>query len=466
MKFLVNTHIHILRNEVDAGLLKRLKRELTFDNPEYLNRVRLGKSTWSVPEKIEAFRITGEELIIPRGCSRIVREIFGTVEYVDCRSGGVPLQALPNLPFKLRDYQEEAACLMKRKHQGVVIVPCGGGKTVIAVEAIRRLGTTTIIMVHTLDLLSQWKEVLKTAGIEAGEIGNGKFEVKPVTIATVQTLSKMLNKLKKEWFEQWGCLILDESHRSPCKTFYRVINNFPAKYRFGLTATPEREDGLTPLLYFLFGDPIFEIDRKTLVAKGYLTAVAVQPVFTAFNYPYYGPDDRNAMLDTLVNDIDRNLHIVAEVAGAVEGGYTCLVLTGRVEHAELLTAKLQRLGIRAEALLGKVKKPERDIIRKRMIEGELKVIVATLVADEGLDLPNLSAVFFTFPSKALARILQRSGRVMRPLPGKTEPIIFDYVDVNLRSLKQQYYQRRTAYHQLRATILEPKTVGDGFNRGH
>ena len=414
MKFLVDTHIRIPRNGVDRDLLKRLQRELTFDNPDYLNRIRLGKSTWNVPEKIEAFRITGEELIIPRGCSRIVREIFGTVEYDDRRSLGVSLPVIPKMQFKLRDYQEEAAQLMRRKHQGVVIIPCGGGKTVVAVDAIRQVQVTTIVMVHTLDLLSQWKEVLKTAGVEAGEIGNGKFEVKPITIATVQTLSKMLNKLTKGWLEQWGCVILDESHRAPAKTFYRVINHFPAKYRFGLTATPEREDGLTPLLYFLFGDPIFEIDRKSLVAKGYLTAVAVQPIFTVFNYPYYGPDDRNAMLDTMVNDIERNMHIAAEVAGVVEGGHTCLVLTGRVEHAELLTAKIQRLGIRAEALLGKVKKPERDIIRKKMIVGELKVIVATSVADEGLDLPNLSAVFFTFPSKALARILQRSGRVMRP----------------------------------------------------
>ena len=79
MKFTVDTHIHIPRNEVDAGLLKRLKRELTFDNPEYLNRIRLGKSTWSVLEKIEAFRITGQELIIPRGCTRMVKEIFGEV---------------------------------------------------------------------------------------------------------------------------------------------------------------------------------------------------------------------------------------------------------------------------------------------------------------------------------------------------------------------------------------------------
>ena len=306
MKWLVDTHIHIPRNEVDRDLLKRLKRELTFDNPEYITRVRMNKSTWNIAEKIEAYKITGDELIIPRGCNRIVRDIFGAVKYDDCRSTGVHLPAVPKLPFKLRDYQDEAARQMKRKHQGVVIIPCGGGKTAVAVDAIRRVGTTTIVMVHTLDLLSQWKEVLKTTGIEAGEIGNSKFDVKPITIATVQTLSKMLNKLAKEWFEQWGCIINDESHRSPAKTYYHTINHFPAKYRFGLTATPEREDGLTPLLYFLFGDSIYEINRKTLVERGYLTAVAVQPIFTTFNYPYYGPDDRNAMLDTMVNDADRN----------------------------------------------------------------------------------------------------------------------------------------------------------------
>ena len=458
MKWHVDTHIHIPCNEVDRDLLKRLKRKLTFDNPEYLARVRMNKSTWNIADKIEAYKITSDELIVPRGCNRIIKEIFGAVEYDDRRSAGVPLPAAPKLPLKLRDYQDKAAEQMKRKHQGVVIIPCGGGKTAVAVDAIRRLETTTIVMVHTLDLLSQWKEVLKTTSIEAGEIGNSKFEVKPVTIATVQTLSKILNKLAKEWFEQWGCVILDESHRAPAKTFYRVVSHFPAKYRFGLTATPEREDGLTPLLYFLFGDPIYEINRKTLVEHGYLTAAAVQPIFTDFDYPYYGPDDRNAMLDTLVNDADRNRHIAADVAGAVEGGHTCLVLTGRVEHAEMLTAKIQQLGIWAEVLLGKVKKSDRDIIRRKMLAGELKVIVATSVADEGLDLPNLSAVFFTFPSSALARILQRSGRVMRPVPDKPEPIIFDYIDIQIQTLKQQYYQRRRAYHQLRATILEPKIL--------
>ena len=141
MKWRVDTHIHILRNEVDRDLLKRLMRELTFDNPDYINRVRLGKSTWSVPEKIEAYRVTGEELIIPRGCNRIIKDIFGMVEYDDCRSLGVPLPDILKLPVRLRDYQVEAVRQMKRKHQGVVIIPCGGGKTVVAINAIRRLKT-------------------------------------------------------------------------------------------------------------------------------------------------------------------------------------------------------------------------------------------------------------------------------------------------------------------------------------
>ena len=83
MKWHVSTHIHIPRNEVERDLLKRLKRKLTFDNPEYITRVRMNKSTWNVSEKIEAYKITGDELIIPRGCNQIVRDIFGAVEYDD-----------------------------------------------------------------------------------------------------------------------------------------------------------------------------------------------------------------------------------------------------------------------------------------------------------------------------------------------------------------------------------------------
>ena len=167
MKWLVDTHIHIPRNEVDRDLLKRLKRELTFDNPEYLTRVRMGKSTWKVPNKIEAYKITGDELIIPRGCNRIVKEIFGAVEYDDRRSSGVPLPVIPKLPLRLRDYQDEAVQQMKRKHQGVVIIPCGGGKTAVALDAIRQAQTTTIVMVHTLDLLSLRRELLKMAGMKS-----------------------------------------------------------------------------------------------------------------------------------------------------------------------------------------------------------------------------------------------------------------------------------------------------------
>ena len=873
MKFVVDRHIRIPRVAENKQGIRELKKRLTFDNPEYINRVMMGKSTWNVEEKIEAFSITEDQLIIPRGCAGLVKEIFSDIEFNDCRTEGNPLPEIPVLPFELRDYQLEAARLMKRKEQGVIIIPCGGGKTVVAVDLIRQLKTTTIILVHTLDLLSQWKDVLNTAGVDAGEIGNGKFEVKPVTIATVQTLSKMSNKLTKEWFEMWGCVIQDECfvgethismaegtlkmikdiqindrvvslnpitlrtgtgrvtkihtsiatdlvrirtgqsiiectpthrlwvyrdgrltkiianniqsddylpaprklphnirranntvedavlrfyaavsmcghvskdcntikieiskdkewyqkivedfvtlrslkkyvvkitsrgtlllkisdpnikgeliskagvvsgkkskvitiqdwifrlplrqiavfistcfscegnvsdkalminvcssvfikqlqllllkfgigssyqiidrtkklhhntiyrctiagenlarfesliglnlprkqilllqgiqtsrtsgeilplmdkvlkageelgitthdlshkykiaadkrgksitritikrlldlgggksqvvdeierlskirllkilniqrikvenipvfdltvendhtfcangiftsncHRAPAKTFYNVVNQFPAKYRFGLTATPDREDGLTPFMYFTFGDGIYEIERKTLVKAGFLTSVSVQPIITDFEYPYYGPDDMAAMLDTLIHDGDRNAHIVAEVFGAIEGGHTCLVLTGRVEHAEYLHKKIQSLGITTDLLLGKVKKADREKVRKSVLKGEVKVIVATTVADEGLDIPNLSAVFFTFPSKAHARILQRAGRIMRPSPGKPEPIIFDFADMNIRPLKRQYYQRKKAYHQLRATILNLKIL--------
>ena len=454
MKAIVDTHIRIPRSKSYRREIKQLRRKLTLDNPEYINRLKLGKSTWKVADKIEAYVLTDVELIVPRGSVHLVKKLFPGITFNDRRTVGTALSEAIALPFELREYQREAVSEMKKKQQGVVIIPCGGGKTVVAVDLIRRVRTSAIILVHTLDLLSQWKDVLKNAGVNAGQIGNGKCEVKPVTIAMVQTLFKKLNEFDREWYEQWGCLITDEVHHCPARTFQQVVNKFPAKYRIGLSATPEREDGLTPLMYFTFGDPVYEIERKALVKGGYLTPVSVQPIHTEFEYPYYGPADMAAMLDELVKDGDRNAHIVAEVFGAVDAGHTCLVLTGRVEHAEYLHRKIQSLGISVAVLLGKVKKADREKVRKNVLNGKIKVIVATTVADEGLDIPNLSAVFFTFPGKAQARILQRAGRIMRPSPGKPDAIIFDFVDLNITPLKRQYFQRRKAYHQLRATILD------------
>ena len=460
MKAIVDTHIRIPRLKSYRREIKQLRRKLTLDNPEYINRLKLGKSTWKIADKIEAYVLTDDELIVPRGSVKMVKEIFPGITFDDLRARGSALSEAFMLPFELRDYQKDAVSKMKRRQQGVVIIPCGGGKTVIAVDLIRRLKTTTIILVHTLDLLSQWKEVLKSAGVNAGQIGNGAYDIKPVTISMVQTLFKQLKEHDPEWYEQWGCLICDEFHHVPARTFQHVVSRFPAKYRFGLSATPDREDGLTPLMYYIFGDPVYEIDRKTLVKQGYLTPVSVLPIHTDFEYPYYGPADMAAMLDELVKDADRNAHIVAEVFGAIEAGHSCLVLTGRVEHAEYLHEKILSLGIPAEVLLGKVKKADREKVRKSVLNGATKAIVATTVADEGLDIPNLSAVFFTFPGKAQARILQRAGRIMRPSPGNPEAIIYDFVDLNIKPLKRQYYQRRKAYHQLRATIL------DGCDRDH
>ena len=168
MKWHVSTHIHIPRTKTNRDLIRQVQKELTFDNPDYIARVRMGKSTWKTPPKIESYKITGDELIVPRGCNRIIKDIFGNVEYDDYRSAGVPLPIAPKLSFRLRDYQDEAARQMKRKQQGVVIIPCGDGKTVVGIDVIRRLGITTIVMVHTLDLLSQWSEVLRCAEVDTG----------------------------------------------------------------------------------------------------------------------------------------------------------------------------------------------------------------------------------------------------------------------------------------------------------
>jgi len=213
-------------------------------------------------------------------------------------------------------------------------------------------------------------------------------------------------------------------------------------------------------MHHVFGETVFQIERTELIQLGYLTPVTVQPVDTDFYYSYYGADDHTRMMTYLVEDADRNRLIIDLVKENVNRGHLCLILTGRVEHAEWLADSLTESGIECDLLLGKVKKSERQRIRQKALNGKLQAITATTVADEGLDIPNLSALFMTYPTRAAGKILQRVGRVMRPAPDKLDPVIYDFVDGRVGLLLSQYRKRLKAYDQLDARVLTPLNAGD------
>src|SRR5262249_27705459 len=148
-----------------------------------------------------------------------------------------------SLRLEPRDYQARAAAALARHVQACTFAPCGAGKTVIAAAAMARVRQPTLVLVRTRDLVDQWCGAIESAlGQRPGIVGEGKFAPDLVTVATVQTLAAMDDVRLAALGRRFGCVVVDECHGAAAPTDRRVLAQLPGKYRFGLTATPERDD--------------------------------------------------------------------------------------------------------------------------------------------------------------------------------------------------------------------------------
>jgi superfamily II DNA or RNA helicase len=459
MRAIVSGQISFLAADCHPRVIEQLWHDLTFPNPEYVSRQRMGWATHGIPETIEC--IAQDEtgwVRIPRGAVGLLRErLHGIGQEVDFEDRRVcfsdPAVLLPPLgPVQqahLRSYQREAVSAMQRRIQGTILSPCGSGKTQMGVAAIGMIRQPALVLVHTHDLAEQWRErISMILGQTTGLIAGGESRLEPVTVATVQTLSRMQPPALEELGQRFGCVVLDECHHLPSNTFRYVIAHLPGRYRFGLTATPEREDGLTPLLELCIGPQLFEIDQDRLVELGYLERPEVRYIESSFAFDYNGPEDHHVLMAALVEDEQRNQLIIDQVLADARAGHTVLVLTGRVNHCEHLAARIAVAGVKAGFLTGSVGKHERRALLEAFREGSLPVLVASTVADEGLDVPRLDRIVLAYPGRAKGRLTQRLGRLMRPHPGKAAPVLYDVVDPNVPPLARQWRERKRIYLEL------------------
>lgn len=445
MVITVDSLIRVLAGALTPKSRELLRRGLTFANPEYVNRVRFDRWVGATPEEISLLeRDETGALTLPRGAVGILRQALS--------AAGVPavfrdhrVAVLPQhrtMLFSLRDYQEQAVDTMLRRLQGCAVLPCGAGKTVIGAGLIARTGQPTIVLVHTHDLLNQWIETIRNAlDLEAGVIAEGKIALNDITVATVQTLSAMAPKDLSYLGRRFGTVMLDEAHHAPAVVFRSVLSAFAGKYRFGLTATPDRADGLGPLLPLCIGPVVYEVRHEQLVRDGHLILPRIVPVETGIACD---SESYTKLVSALIRNPTRNRLIVALVAGEARVGRTVLVLSARVEHCRLLARWLNEAGVSAESLTGTVGKAKRVEILSRFRDGTLSVLCATSLADEGLDVSRLERLVLATPARAEGRTIQRLGRLMRPHPGKSAPILYDLVDHALMA-RRQLTARKRAY---------------------
>lgn len=311
------------------------------------------------------------------------------------------------------------------KKAGLLCLPTGSGKTVTMISILSKLQQRTCILVHKSQLLQQWHAELKRflPKLRIGVIQQKKksFEEEcDVYIVMIQTLLNM-----ESIPPIFGFTVIDEVHHTPSCTFSQTLFKVNALYVLGLTATPQRKDGLTHLLQWHIGDILYQErpDRRDQST----TCVEI------YNYVPVGVDPRKyaEMITKLCEDEERNAYIVAalkqQLEKDVEKKRRVLILTERKNHATLLYECLKAHYGKTRPcalLLGGMRK---DLFEK---ESEKDILVATYhLMSEGISLPHLNTILFATPKRD---VVQALGRIFRKVHTEINPMIIDISDSVLR----------------------------------
>ncbi|QLH82232.1 DEAD/DEAH box helicase [Halosimplex pelagicum] len=349
---------------------------------------------------------------------------------------------------ELRNYQLQAVSNALENSGGMIALPTGAGKTVVAMNLINAIEQRTIVFVHTQELLYQWQERLEdTLGVAVGLIGDGQWNEGEVTVATMQTLNKRgLGNLN----ESYGIGIFDEAHvTSASEKFQQVGLDIDLEWRFGLSATPWRSvDGEEMEIEAAIGGEAVTVDAEQLIDEGYLA----EPKFefiepTNARVPRSDESYQEVVKRCLELGPNRN-QAVAEKANNLAGdGYTVLVTVNRIAQGHLLEYALdptldaqavlddliedddepgeQQMKARAlekmsqvgdhtaEFIQGPNTTKQRQEALSAFGDGDIDILIST-VLKEGADIPSISAIVLAEGGKSKIEKIQRIGRALRP----------------------------------------------------
>jgi superfamily II DNA or RNA helicase len=321
---------------------------------------------------------------------------------------------------------------------GVLNLACGKGKTVLALKKIASRGYHAVVLVNNAGLLEQWidraKEFLGLTDDEIGIVQGAKEDWdKPLVIAMIHTLAKRAasGKVLLPTRLKFGTIVFDEVHHLSAATFLRTAGLFYGE-RYGLTATPKREDGLEPVYYAHVGEIFFtdlkgeqeakvffkELPTKVDLANKEITDVRGEFCTGKF-YKY------------LATDTARNLRILDEVAKALKKGRKVLALGHSVEHPKELIRLSKLDPVIKRHSCGQVSGETSGKLRTEIIRNSDVTFATFQVAKEGLDVAELDTVFFLTPFKAWGSLQQGKGRVERTHEGKKDPLVIIFNDCNV-----------------------------------
>jgi len=436
---------------IDQKVYSLIYHELSFKNENYIHQKKYSQFAQERHYLITPSTKVFQTGLLPRVCQLLEKH---GLEYSinDHREESPPEFFMPmNGEKPLRPYQIEAVRSAVENKCGILRMATGAGKTRVASEIVSQLERRTVILVHRIDLLKQFAEVLKSLlhfPDIVGIIGGGIFEPNIITICTMQTVTYALDiqneenkdekyedifKYKKqqiiELLESANVVIVDEVHHIVAETFAQVMKRCKnATYRLGFSATDWRDDGADLLIEAAVGPRIYDISISSLVDMDYLVPayVTVYPQaepkekcsskesWQTLNSTYY---TRNNNFHQQVLDINRVWF---------DEGRTILTLITQIKHGVALEKLHNSSGIKTIFLSGSDSSDYREKIFNEVRSGKLRHLIGTSIADEGLDLPQVDALNMAGGGKSSVKVYQRIGRTLRPSEGKTHALVADY----------------------------------------
>lgn len=431
--------------------LKTLSPEQIYHHEHNLTMTPVDNGFRSKVVSFSAFSKCEQYLSVPRAYGF---KHFGSA-HLDHRTLGTPI----NISFvgDLKDMQQKAtddvlARLETNEAMGCLVLPCGYGKTVCGLNIMARAGRKTLVLVHKTFLVQQWQERARVflPGATLGKIQQNTLDADAdVVVGMIQSLSK--RAYPKEILDTFGMVIVDEAHHVAAPVFSKALLCLSAKFIVGLSATPERKDGMTNLLYWSVGSICHRIERT--------------PEHTLVSCMLYEGGKRKEitykdgrislplMLNDIVKDPIRNNFIADRIVVCMMNKRQVIVLTDRISQLNELCALVQAKGVLAKDIayyIGTTPAKDRDEASKRQL-----ILTTYSMAKEGLDIPRLDTLVLGTPK---GDVIQASGRIQRHHADKKVPLIIDIIDTF--SIFEQLRWKRWRFYRKEGFTCQTYRVGD------
>jgi superfamily II DNA or RNA helicase len=460
LEIVIENQFYFKKSQLTPRLRTALLRLAAFQNPEFYRTQAMRMPVYNKPRIISCAEDFPEYIGLPRGCADELAELLIShkIRYTVADKRNIGESHQFTFIGKLRSEQQKALDCLIKFDLGVLSASTAFGKTVVAISLLARRSVNTLILVHRLQLVEQWKARLQTfLGIpesQIGIIGGGKHKPSGVIdIASIQSLNK--KGVVDDLVGNYGMVIADECHHLSAFSFETVIRQCKCRYVLGLSATLTRKDGHHPIIFMQCGPIRYAVsDRRQAAERPFTHRVKIRQ--TNVILPEVLSNQERILIhqlyDLLIYHEGRNAMIISEVLDALRRGRSPVVLTERKEHLAYLEEQFRP---KVKNLLvfrgGMRKKALRELMEKlaEIPESEDRLLLATgRFLGEGFDDSRLDTLFLTMPISWKGTLAQYAGRLHRLHDSKKEVVIYDYVDMQIPMLARMFSRRCKGYEAI------------------